>query len=152
MTLTTTRNTHSTTLSLDDLQHANIEHFGLILIFPYSEPQWEACILHHPSQNESQVKSNLDSFTAELDNAPELNTSLVKGKQPMDCEFGLYMLLYAYIAHKTNSVQRFSVAVKRAHEHNNLDDKLREWLFIKYTEDQRTDHLPFWLEDVVTHV
>ena len=61
------------------------------------------------------------------------------------------MLMYAYIADNTSSVEMFSIAVNRAHEHNDLDDKLREWLFIEYTQDHRTDYLPFWLEDLLTH-
>ena len=151
MTLTTTCNTYSRTLSLDDLRHVNIEHCGLISIFTYSGTQREACIVHHPDQNESEVKSNIDSFIDKTDNPPQLNITLVKGKQPKDCEFGLYMLMYAWIAHKTSSVEMFSVAVNRAHEHNDMDDKVREWLFMKYTQDCRTDYLPFWLEELVTN-
>ena len=69
----------------------------------------------------------------------------------MDCEFGLYMLMYAYIAANTNSFEVFSNAVNRAHDRSDLDDQLREWLFIKHTQDHRADYIPFWLEDVVTH-
>ena len=151
MTLTTICNTSSTTLSLEDLRHANIEHYGLILIFPYSGTPREACIVHHPAQNESEVKSNINSFIEETENPPPLSISLLKGTQPMDCEFGLYMLMYAYIADNTNSFETFSDSVNQAHDHSDLDDKLREWLFIKYTQDDRTKYVPFWLDYACSH-
>ena len=149
MTLTTVRNTGTGTPSLDALRHMNIEHFGLILIFPYSEPPWEACIVHHPSQDESAVLSNMNSFITQLHRPPDLSISLVKGKIPEDCELGLYMLMYAYIADKTSSVKMFSDAVYLAHQYSDLDHKLREWLFVKYTQDNRSDYVPFWLESIV---
>ena len=152
MTLTTMENTSLLTQSLNDLPHVNVEHYGLIIVFPYKGEHWEGCIVHHPAQNESIVKARLAAFIAGTDNPPKVNTSLVKGHQPKECESGLYILMYAVIAHNTKSVNDFTNSVHKVHEVDDLDKKLRAWLFTIYNEDEEANfpYLPYWLEALLT--
>ena len=150
MTLTTIENTTLLMQSLNDLRLVNVEHYGLIIVFPYKGEHWEGCIVHHPAQDESIVKTGLREFIEGTNNPPQLNTSLVKAQQPKECESGLYILLYAYIAHNTKSVNDFTNAVHQAHQLNDLDANLRNWLFTVYAGEDNFDYVPYWLQRLST--
>ena len=139
-------------IGLSELLQTGIEHNALVLVFPYRESKWETCIVHHPLQNEMDAKQVLNSLLQEIAPSSEIYNSMsLKGVQPEDCESGLYILLYALIAHKTKSREHFIHSMKMLKTEEDLYYKARTWVQRLLTNTRHQDYLPNWVEQIIMY-
>ena len=145
--------------SLLRMMQRGINHHALILIFPCQNSRiegWDACIVHHPLQEPQSAYSVLNHFIQGAPDEGNYNLECIKGKCPENSEASLYMLLYAYIAHKTKHLTHFRAALEKVYTEDNLSEKVRLWVHqvanragagVNVNEDMNED-IPIWIEQM----
>jgi hypothetical protein len=151
-------------LSLLQMMQRGIKHHALIIIFPceaiataneryMGRGKWDACVVHHPLQETHAAMATLQRFLQSAPTEGSYDTECIRGRQPENCEAGLYMMLYAYIAHKVRSLANFKVAMGRLHTEDDLSRKVRMWVHQVANEIEggvTHEPLPVWIEQVIS--
>jgi len=150
--------------SLPQMMQQGIKHHALIIIFPceaiatatesymVGRGKWDACVVHHPLQETHAAMATLQRFLQSAPTEGSYDTECIRGRQPENCEAGLYMMLYAYIAHKVRSLANFKVAMGRLHTEDDLSRKVRMWVHKVANEIEggvTHEPLPVWIEQVI---
>ena len=119
-------------MSLPQMIQRGIKHHALIILFPCKGNrgwgEWDACVVHHPLQETHSAMATLQSFLCNAPTEGRYNTECIQGLCPENCEAGLYMMLYAYIAHKVRSLANFKVAMRKLDHEDDLSRKVRMWV------------------------
>ena len=119
-------------MSLPQMMQRGIKHHALIILFPCKGNrgwgEWDACVVHHPLQETHSAMATLQSFLCNAPTEGRYNTECIQGLCPENCEAGLYMMLYAYIAHKVRSLANFKVAMRKLDHEDDLSRKVRMWV------------------------
>ena len=145
--------------SLPGMMQRGINHHGLILIFPRQNggrEGWDACIVHHPLQEPLSVYPVLDQFIQGAPDEGNYNLECIKGRRPENSEANLYMILYAYIAHKTKSLTHFKAALGKLYTENDLSEKIRLWVHQAANANETgtginenmNENVPIWIEQM----
>ena len=136
-------------MTLMELLQIGITHHALMLIFPYKNTMWEACIVHHPLQNKSIAKSELAAFIGHREDDSIYSQHCIRGMTPVDCETGFYIILYMVIGHRTNSLRHFTTAIRLLSTEDNLSHKVRDWVYSAVNGETQMNYIPNWLGQIL---
>jgi hypothetical protein len=125
------------------------KHHALMLIFPHYNNRWEACIVHHPLQEESAAKSTLASFITHSSVAGEYNQHCIRGMSPVDCESAFYVILYTVIGHRTSSWKHFENSMQKLSTEEDLSHKVRLFVCNVVNGQTEKNFVPNWLEQMM---
>jgi hypothetical protein len=135
--------------SLMELLQVGIRHNALMLIFPYKQNGWEACIVHHPLQEESKAESTLATFISQAPVEGIYNQHCIGGMTPVDCESGFYIILYMVIGHRTKSWRHFETSIRKLSTEEDLSHKVKKWVYRALNGETRKNFIPNWLEQII---
>ena len=147
-------------LSLLQMMQRGIKHHALIIIFPCKDSviesytgrgEWDTCVVHHPLQEMHDAMATLQSFLCNAPTEGSYNTECIQGRCPENCEANLYMMLYAYLAHKVRSLANFKVAMRKLHTEDDLNRKVRMWVHQLANEIEGEGGVPLppvWIEQL----
>ena len=136
-------------MTLMELLQIGITHHVLMLIFPYKNNMWEACIVHHPLQNKSIAKSKLAAFVGHGDDDSIYSQHCIRGMAPVNCETGFYIILYMVIGHRTNSLRHFTTSISSLSTEDNLSHKVRDWVYSAVNGETQMNYIPNWLGQIL---
>ena len=125
------------------------KHHALMLIFPYDNNQWEACIVHHPLQEESAAKSTLTSLISHTPVARDYRQHCIRGVSPVDCESAFYVILYTVIGHRTSSWRDFENSMQNLSTEEDLSHKVRQFVCSVVSGETENNFVPNWLEQII---
>ena len=145
--------------SLPQMMQRGIKHHALIMLFPCKvdggsgSGEWDACVVHHPLQETHSAMATLQSFLCNAPTEGRYNTECIQGLFPENCEAGLYMMLYAYIAHELHSLDRFKAAMNKLCHEDDTSRKVRMWVHqvaneIEGSEINKGPLVPVWIEQL----
>ena len=136
-------------ISLMELLQVGIRHHALMLIFPYKQKGWEACIVHHPLQEECKAESTLATFISQAPVEGIYNQYCIRGMTPVDCESGFYIILYMVIGHRTKSWSHFGTSIKKLSTEEDLSHKVKEWVYRALNGETPKNFIPNWLGQII---
>ena len=136
--------------SFMDILQINVKHHAQVLIFPYNtiRGKWDACIVHHPQQNQLDAQNLLCSILNNSNDRNMYNHQCMKGILPSESESGFYMILYMLIGYHSYSLDDFSTSLGKLQTEENLCQKLKQWMHQIVNDEREQTYIPRWLEQV----
>lgn len=146
--------THIICQSCNETQYLlqrGISQHALIMIFPSNGPgqDWDACIVHHPLQDEISAFQVLKDFIRHAPTSGTYHCHCVEGRNIEGCESGFYLLLYAYLGAKCSTLHHFNESMENVRREENLRMKVSMWIKSVAVNKKVTN--PAWMEQMLCY-
>ena len=119
---------------------------AMILIFPSqttnNNETWDCCIIFHPHQHQMDamnfIKTKLPGTRTE-----KYMYYTIPGIQPENCEHTYYVILYAFLGHKSSTFGDFKNKIEKLKSLSGLTKNIKQWLFDVIVH--KREKVPAWI-------